>query len=42
VQQALEVLEKAYAAKGFNAVQVILPEQTLESGTVHFLWWKAG
>jgi hemolysin activation/secretion protein len=37
VQQALEVLEKAYAAKGFNAVQVILPEQTLESGTVHFL-----
>ena len=37
VQQALEALEKAYAAKGFNAVQVILPEQTLESGTVHFL-----
>lgn len=37
VQQALETLEKAYAAKGFNAVQVILPEQTLESGVVHFL-----
>lgn len=37
VQQALEALEKAYAAKGFNAVQVILPEQTLESGAVHFL-----
>lgn len=36
VQQALEALEKAYASKGFNAVQVILPEQTLESGTVHF------
>lgn len=37
VQQALEALEKAYAAQGFNAVQVILPEQTLESGVVHFL-----
>jgi hemolysin activation/secretion protein len=37
VQQALETLEKAYAARGFNAIQVILPEQTLESGTVHFL-----
>ena len=36
VQQALEALEKAYAARGFNAIQVILPEQTLESGTVHF------
>lgn len=36
VQQALEALERAYAARGFNAVQVILPEQTLESGTVHF------
>ena len=37
VQQALETLEKAYAARGFNAIQVILPEQTLESGAVHFL-----
>jgi hemolysin activation/secretion protein len=37
VQQALEALEKAYAARGFNAVQVILPEQTLESGTIRFL-----
>jgi hemolysin activation/secretion protein len=36
VQQALEALEKAYAAKGFNAIQVILPEQTLDSGVVHF------
>lgn len=36
VQQALEALEKAYAARGFNAVQVILPEQTLDSGAVHF------
>ena len=32
VQQALETLEKAYAAAGFNAIQVLLPEQTLESG----------
>jgi hemolysin activation/secretion protein len=37
VQQALEALEKAYAGRGFNAVQVILPEQTLESGTIRFL-----
>lgn len=36
VQQALEALEKSYAARGFNAVQVILPEQTLDSGVVHF------
>ena len=36
VQQALEALEKAYATKGFNAIQVILPEQTLDSGVVHF------
>lgn len=36
VQQALETLEKAYAAAGFNAIQVLLPEQTLESGVVHF------
>ncbi|MDK9703259.1 MAG: hypothetical protein OEL20_08965 [Sulfuritalea sp.] len=37
VQQALEALEKAYAAMGFNAIQVLLPEQTLESGAVHFM-----
>lgn len=37
VQQALEALEKTYAGRGFNAVQVILPEQTLESGTIRFL-----
>ena len=37
VQQALEALEKAYATRGFNAIQVILPEQTLDSGTVRFL-----
>lgn len=37
VQQALEALEKAYAARGFNAIQVILPEQTLDSGTVRFM-----
>ena len=35
-RQALETLEKAYAAAGFNAIQVLLPEQTLESGVVHF------
>jgi hemolysin activation/secretion protein len=37
VQQALETLEKAYAAAGYSAIQVLLPEQTLESGTVHFM-----
>lgn len=37
VQQALDVLEKTYAAAGFGAIHVVLPEQTLESGTVHFL-----
>jgi len=37
VQQALDALEKAYAAAGFSAIQVVLPEQTLESGAVHFL-----
>lgn len=37
VQQALEALEKTYAAAGFNAIQVLLPEQTLESGVIHFL-----
>jgi len=36
VQTALEALEKLYAAKGYNAVQVILPEQTLDSGIVRF------
>ena len=36
VQTALEALEKLYAAKGYNAVQVILPEQTLDSGVVRF------
>ena len=37
VQLALEALEKAYAARGFNAIQVLLPEQTLDSGAVHFM-----
>jgi hemolysin activation/secretion protein len=37
VQQALDVLEKTYAAAGFGAIQVLLPEQTLDSGTVHFM-----
>lgn len=36
VQRALEALESAYAARGFSAVRVVLPEQELEKGTVHF------
>lgn len=36
VQRALEGLEKVYAAKGYSAVQVILPEQELDKGEVHF------
>jgi hemolysin activation/secretion protein len=36
VQRALEALEKVFTAKGFSAVQVILPEQELEKGEVRF------
>lgn len=34
VQRAREALEKAYAARGFSAVRVLLPEQELALGTV--------
>ena len=36
VQRALEALEKAYTSKGYSAVQVILPEQQIDSGEVEF------
>ena len=36
VQKALEALEKSYSRKGYSAVQVILPEQQLDSGEVQF------
>ena len=36
MQRALEALEKIYADKGYSAVQVILPEQELDRGEVHF------
>ncbi len=36
VQHALEALEKAYRDIGYGAVQVMLPEQELEQGVVHF------
>ena len=36
VQRALEAIENAYAVRGFSAVRVLLPEQELEKGTVHF------
>src|SRR5450830_212307 len=36
VQKALEGLEKAYTSKGYSAVQVILPEQQIDSGEVEF------
>lgn len=36
VQRALEAIEKVYAARGFSAVRVLLPEQELEKGTVRF------
>jgi len=36
VQRALEAIERAYSAKGYNAVQVILPEQEVERGEVRF------
>jgi hemolysin activation/secretion protein len=34
VQNAIETLEKAYRQKGFNTVQVVLPEQELERGVI--------
>lgn len=36
VQRALEAVEKLYSAKGWSAVQVLLPEQELERGEVRF------
>lgn len=35
VERALEAVEAAYAAHGYTAVRVLLPEQELEKGTVH-------
>ncbi len=36
VQKALEALQGAYQKKGYSSVQVMLPEQELESGVVRF------
>lgn len=36
VQRALEAVERAYSDAGYNAVQVVLPEQELERGEVRF------
>ena len=36
VQRALEAIERLYNAKGYSAVQVILPEQELNKGEVEF------
>lgn len=36
VQKALEALERSYTSKGYSAVQVILPEQQIDSGEVEF------
>jgi hemolysin activation/secretion protein len=36
VQRALEVVERAYSAAGWSAVQVVLPEQELERGEIRF------
>lgn len=36
VQRALEAVEELYASHGYSAVHVLLPEQELEAGTVHF------
>ncbi len=36
VQRALEAVEEAYSARGYSAVRVLLPEQELEKGAVHF------
>lgn len=34
IQKALEALEGAYRTRGFSAVQVFVPEQTLDTGSV--------
>lgn len=36
VQYALEAIEALYADRGYSAVHVLLPEQELEAGEVHF------
>ncbi|MBU1213605.1 MAG: hypothetical protein KKA63_00050 [Gammaproteobacteria bacterium] len=36
VQYALEAVEALYADRGYSAVHVLLPEQELEAGEVHF------
>ncbi len=36
VQRALEAIENVYAKRGFSAVRILLPEQELEKGVVHF------
>lgn len=36
VQQALEALEQLYADAGYSTVQILLPEQELDRGEVHF------
>jgi len=36
VQRALETVERAYSDAGWSAVQVVLPEQELERGEIHF------
>lgn len=36
VQEALDALEKEYHQRGYTSVQVVLPEQALERGTVVF------
>jgi hemolysin activation/secretion protein len=36
VQQALEVIERLFVSEGFGSVQVLLPEQDLEDGTIDF------
>lgn len=35
VDMAREALEKAYQAKGFQTVQVVIPEQGVETGVIH-------
>ena len=37
IQKALDVLQQAYVTAGYGAVQVHLPEQDVEQGTVRFI-----
>jgi hemolysin activation/secretion protein len=36
VQGALEAIEEVYASKGYSAIRILMPEQELNKGKIHF------